>query len=200
MFWNQDSNVYNFTRVKRLYFLLNNSNQVIGGTSPATMFFAAPDLKTAAAGLNIACGHDILFDDDYAALSERDDKTFIEYIFLLSKQPGFADLFPDVYSYLTEVFKLLDTDLKAKITALPAETIDDYPACPVLDNEMDACEILGIPLCIKMSDPGEIERESSFVIKSELPVAGLKPLVLPHERFAQRWPYTTQVFYGTRTM
>ncbi|MFZ0282615.1 MAG: hypothetical protein WAL29_13275 [Bacteroidales bacterium] len=191
VFWNQDSNVYNFKKVKRLYFLLNNSNQVIGGTSPATMFLAAPDLKIAAAGLNIACGHDILFDDDYAALSERDDKTFIEYIFLLSKQPGFADYFPELYSYLTEVFKLLDAELKAKITALPAETIDDYPACPVLDNEMDACEILGIPLCIKLSDPGEIERESYFVIKSELPVAGLKPLVLPHERFAQKWPYTT---------
>ena len=65
MFWDQDSAVYNFHRVKRLYFLLNYSNQVIGGTSPATVFFAAPDVTTASSGLNIACGHDILFDNEY---------------------------------------------------------------------------------------------------------------------------------------
>ena len=192
VFWDQDSAVYNFHRVKRLYFLLNNSNQVIGGTSPATVFFAAPDVTTASSGLNIACGHDILFDNEYAPLSERDDKTFIEYIFTLSKQPGFADLFPDVYSYLTEVFKSLDADLRAKIAGMASSNISDYPPCPVLDNEMNACEILGIPLGVKTSDPYEIERESDFAIKAELPVTGLKPLVLPHDRFAQKWAYTTK--------
>jgi hypothetical protein len=98
VFWNQDGNVYNFSKVKRLFFLLNNSNQVIGGTSPATMFFAAPDVKMATSGLNITCGRDILFDNDYASLAERDDRSFIEYIFILSKQPEFAVLFPEVYS------------------------------------------------------------------------------------------------------
>jgi hypothetical protein len=192
VFWSQDGNVYNFNKVKRLYFLLNNSNQVIGGTSPATLFFAAPDVRTASSGLNITCGHDILFDNEYASLSERDDRTFIEYLFLLSKQPGFADLFPEVYSYLAEVYKSLDADLRAKIAGQAASAISDYPPCPVLDNEMNACEVLGIPLGIKTSDPYEIERESDFVIQPELPVTGLKPLVLPHDRFAHQWAYTTK--------
>ena len=192
VYWDQDSNVYNFTKVKRLYFLLNNSNHVIGGTSPATMFFAAPDVRTAVSGLNIACGHDILFDNEFTPLSQRDDKTFIEYIFILSKQPDFAILFPEVYSYLTEVYKNLDPELKARIAGLSAMNVADYPPCPVLDNEMNGCEILGIPLGIKMGDPYEIERESGFVIQSDLPVAGLKPLVLPHDRFAYQWAYTTK--------
>ena len=191
VFWEQDSNVYNFSKTKRLYFLLNNSNQIIGGTSPATMFFAAPDVRIAASDLNITCGHDLLFDNDYTSLSERDDKTFIEYIFMLSKQPEFAVLFPEVYSYLTEVYKNLDTGLKAKIARQPASGISNYPPCPVMDNEMNTCEILGIPLGIKMGDPYEIERESDFVIQSELPAEGLKPLVLPHDRFAYQWAYTT---------
>ncbi len=191
VFWEQDSNVYNFSKVKRLYFLLNNSNQVIGGTSPATMFFAAPDVRIAASDLNIACGHDLLFDNDYTSLSGRDDKTFIEYVFILSKQPDFALLFPEVYSYLTEVYKNLDTELKAKIAGQPASGIANYPPCPVLDNEMNTCEVLGIPLGIKIGDPYEIERESDFVIQSELPAEGLKPLVLPHDRFAYQWAYTT---------
>jgi hypothetical protein len=192
VYWDQDSNVYNFTKVKRLYFLLNNSNHVIGGTSPATMFFAAPDVRTAVSGLNIACGHDILFDNEFTPLSERDDKAFIEYIFIMSKQPDFAILFPEVYSYLTEVYKNLDPELKARIAGLSAMNVADYPPCPVLDNEMNGCEILGIPLGIKMGDPYEIERESGFVIQSDLPVAGLKPLVLPHDRFAYQWAYTTK--------
>ncbi len=192
VFWNQDSNVYNFSKVKRLYFLLNHSNQVIGGTSPATLFFAAPDGRIAASGLNITCGHDVLFDDEFAALSERDDKAFIEYMFILSKQPGFADHFPEVYSYLTEVFKNLDADLKARIAGQSASSILAYPPCPVLDNEMNTCEVLGIPLGIKMGDPDEIERESDFVIQSELPVTGLKPLVLPHDRFVSTWAYATK--------
>ena len=192
VYWGQDSNVYNFSKVKRLYFVLNNANQVIGGTSPATMFFAAPDVRTAASDLNIACGHDILFDNEFTPLSGRDDKTFIEYIFILSKQPDFAILFPEVYSYLTEVYKNLDPELKARIAGLSASNVADYPPCPVLDNEMNVCEILGIPLGIKMSDPYEIERESGFVLQADLPVAGLKPLVLPHDRFAYQWAYTTK--------
>jgi hypothetical protein len=192
VFWNQDGNVYNFSKVKRLYFLLNNSNQVIGGTSPATLFFAAPDVKIATSGLNITCGRDILFDKDYASLAERDDRSFIEYIFILSKQPEFAVLFPEVYSYLDEVFKNLDTELKSKIADLSALNIRDYQPCPVLDNEMNTCEVLGIPLGIRGSDPREIEMESDFAIQSELPVTGLKPLVLPHDRFAYKWIFTTE--------
>jgi hypothetical protein len=192
VYWDQDSNVYNFSKVKRLYFLLNNANHVIGGTSPATMFFAAPDVRTVVSGLNIACGHDILFDNEFTSLSGRDDKTFIEYIYILSKQPDFAILFPEVYSYLTEVYKNLDPELKARIAGLSAMNVADYPPCPVLDNEMNGCEILGIPLGIKMGDPYEIERESGFVIQADLPVAGLKPLVLPHDRFANQWAYTTK--------
>ena len=192
VFWDQDSNVYNFNQVKRLYFLLNNSNQVIGGTSPATMFFAAPDVKLATSNLNITCGHDVLFDNNYTPLSERDDKSFIEYIFILSKQPNFADFFPEVYSYLTEVYKNLDAELKAKIAGNSAFNIGDYQPCSVLDNEMNTCEVLGITLGIRMNDPGEIERDSDFVIQSEVSVTGLKPLVLPHDRFAYQWAYTTK--------
>ena len=192
VFWHQDSNVYNFDRVKRLYFLLNSANEVIGGTSPATMFFAAPDVRIAASNLTITCGHDVLFDNNYASLPERDDKSFIEYMFLLSKQPDFVNYFPELYSYLTEALKSLDPVLQSKIAGLSPASIKDYSSCPVLDNEMDICEVLGIPLCTKMDDPEEIEAESDFVIKSELPVTGRMPLVLPYEKFANRWIYTTK--------
>ena len=44
--WNSEADriVYNFNSVQRLYFILNNANQIIGGTSPATMFLLHPML------------------------------------------------------------------------------------------------------------------------------------------------------------
>src|SRR5690554_3604505 len=85
LFWEQDSVnadqdevIYNFEQTKRLYFILNiESNRVIGGTSPATLFFAAPDARTAIKGLDIFVGPQRLFDNEYAALSQRDN-AFIE--------------------------------------------------------------------------------------------------------------------------
>lgn len=191
VYWDQDGNVYNFNKVKRLYFILNNSNLVIGGTSPATLFFSAPDVRIATTGLNITFGKDVLFDDNFTSLSERDDKSFIEYFFILSKQEYFADLFPEVYSYLSEVFKSLDDELKARIASLKVSDLETFAACPVMDNEMNTCEVLGIKLGIKNGDHSAIERESDFVIKADLLVEGLKPLVLPHDRFAHHWVYTT---------
>ena len=60
LFWQQDSvpitNIqnqvlYNFEKTKRLYLILNSkTDKVIGGTSPATMFFASPDARNSEIG------------------------------------------------------------------------------------------------------------------------------------------------------
>ncbi|MEO9258004.1 MAG: hypothetical protein ABI207_06455 [Crocinitomicaceae bacterium] len=191
IFWNQDGKVYNFDKVHRLYFLLNNSNQVIGGTSPATLFFAAPDVNEAAVDLNIVCNDDFLFDDKYFSLAKR-DKSFVEYMFTLSKQPNFTSLFPEVYSYLEEVKKNLGGDLRGKIASLNSENIQNYPSCTVLDNPNDPCEILGIRLGVQVIDNTIIEQESDFTIKPEMVIEGLKPLILPNDKFSNRWVYTSE--------
>lgn len=191
IFWNQDGEVYNFNEVNRLYFLLNNSNQVIGGTSPATLFFAAPDVNEAAVDLNIVCNDDLLFDDKYFSLAKR-DKSFIEYMFTLSKQPNFAGLFPEVYSYLEEVKKDLGGALRSKIAGLTSDNIKAYPPCIVLNNSNDRCEILGIPLGVEVTDNTIIEQESDFVIKPEFVIEGLKPLILPNDKFSNKWTYTSE--------
>lgn len=191
VFWTQDGEVYNFNKVNRLYLLLNNSNQVIGGTSPASLFFSAPDVKSATKELNIVCNDDVLFDDNYCSLAKR-DKSFVIYIFTLSKQPGFATYFPEVYSYLDEVKNHFDAVFRAKIANLLPDSIQQYPPCPVTDNQMNPCEVLGIPLGIQVLNGSLIEQESDFVIVPELPVNALKPLILPNDRFANQWTYTTE--------
>ena len=191
IFWRQDGQVYNFDKVNRLYLILNsNTNQVIGGTSPATLFFAAPDVKDVTKDLDITCGHDVLFDDNYSSLINR-DKSFVEYIFTLSKQRNFASYFPELYSYLHAVKNNINNPLNAIIANLTADNIDNFSPCPVLDNNMDPCEVLGIRLGVQTNDARIIEQESDFVIVPGLTISGLKPLVLPNDRFTQSWTYTT---------
>lgn len=191
IFWNQDGAVYNFNQANRLFLVINSSkNQVIGGTSPATLFFAAPDLKDASKNLDITCGQDILFDDNLCSLTKR-DKSFVEYIFTLSKQTNFATNFPEVFSYLQEVLKNIQNPLLSIITNLIPSDITNFPPCPVLDNNMNPCDVLGIPLGVQSINPTIIQNDSDFVIVPQLMVSGLKPLVLPNDRFAHQWTYTT---------
>ncbi|MCD5382776.1 hypothetical protein LR002_01495 [Candidatus Gracilibacteria bacterium] len=202
LFWNQDSVpnnergnkvLYNFESVNRLYFLLNKeSNTIIGGTSPATLFFASPDVKKATANLNIRIGQDKLFDDEYASLAKR-ETSFVEYIYTLAKQPKFADHFPEVFSYLEEIREnILSAELRQKVSNFDAEEINAFTPCPVLDNENDPCEILGIPLGIQTVNGNEIEDESDFVVKSDYQITGVKPLILPYHKFSKKWTYTTK--------
>ena len=201
IFWEQDSVpanqrgnkvLYNFESVKRLYFLLNkHSKEVIGGTSPATVFFASPNVSKATENLEIKISDDYLFDDGYAPLYKR-EASFVKYFYSLAKQPGFATNFPEVYSYLQEVrINRLTGELQRKVSEIDTTALNEYPPCPVLDNENDPCEILGIQLGIQAIGESEIEQESDFVIKSDYPISGQKPLVLPYHRFSNRWTYTT---------
>ncbi|KAA6338482.1 hypothetical protein EZS27_013521 [termite gut metagenome] len=192
VFWQQDGAVYNFDKLNRIFLLLNNYNKVIGGTSPATLFFAAPDVRIATADIHITCGQDVLFDDQYASLADR-DKTFVEYIFTLKKQNDFATLFPEVYSYLDEVETLLTGELRHRVANINASNINEFAPCPTMDNENDICEVLGIPLGVQEIDPKIIEEESAFVIQSTL--SDLKPLILPNDKFSAQWTYTTQGTY-----
>ncbi len=210
LFWNQDSVpdekkgdiiLYNFEAVKRLYFILNKeTNQIIGGTSSSTLFLASPDVRKVAANLNIRIGKDMLFDDEYASLANR-EVSFIEYIYAFVKQPGFATFFPEVFSYLEEVRENhLSGDLRQRVSNFDSDEINKYAPCPVIENENDPCEILGIPVGIQAINESNIENESDFVIKSDFKISGLKPLVLPYHRFSNKLTYTTKgIFWDDNT-
>lgn len=202
LFWNQDSVdeaeignevLYNFEKTNRLYFILNKqTNNIIGGTSPATMFFASPDVRKVTRNLEIRIGQDKLFDNEYASLPER-ETSFIEYIYTLSKQPNFAHNFPEVYEYLEKIrLNILSGELNQRITDLEPDNLNEYTSCSVLENENDICEILGVKLGVQQFDMGSISSESDFVIKSDFVHNSIKPLVLPQYPFSKKWTYTTK--------
>ncbi len=203
LYWDQDSVspgdlgnlvLYNFEHVRRLYLVVNKSTrQVIGGTSPATLFFAAPDAQRAAASLKIKSANDELFDKEYTSLAFR-EPSFVRYMFALSRQPGFAIYFPEVYAYLEKVrLTHPDRNLVTAVTNMDVNTLRSYDPCLVRNNANDHCEILGIPLGLQKEDEeeGGINESSDFTIVSDFPLKGKKPLVLPFGRFAGHWTYTT---------
>ncbi|MFW5982971.1 MAG: hypothetical protein ACOCQ4_00605 [bacterium] len=203
LFWQQDSVdegkignevLYNFEKTNRLFFILNReTNNIIGGTSPATLFFASPDVRKVTKNLDIRIGQDKLFDNDFASLPER-ESSFIEYIYTLSKQRDFAHYFPEVYEYLKKVKSQLSEELNSKITEIEPEKLTEYDTCTVLENENDPCEVLNIKLGVQQIDTGSISKESDFVIKSDFAHKEVKPLVLPQYPFSKtpQWTYTTK--------
>lgn len=194
-----DKILYNFERVNKLYFILNKSNgAVIGGTSPATLFFAAPDANQVIQPHTIHCGSDILLDNEYVPLHKREEP-FIEYIYALSKQPNFSKYFPEVFAYLERIrMQLLHDVIKEKVTLFNTDTINNYNPCPVLDNDDYPCEIIGIPL--KTQRPlRHDEFDSDFLVKPDVEISGIKPLILPADKFTHQWKYTPTTLWNENT-
>lgn len=192
VYWKSDAAAYNFTQSGALYLLLTNANEVVGATSPATLFMAAPDARNAISGLgNLVCGTDVLFDENYVSLDQR-DPNFITYFYTLAAQPKFAALFPEVRAYLNKVTPLLSQTMQNTIANIPSSDLAKYEPCCVLGNPQNPCNVLGIKLGIKKPNQNQIQNISDFVLQSDYKVNGFHPLVIPQKSFNLPWVYTTQ--------
>jgi len=201
-YWKQDGNVYNFDSVKRLFFILYNK-KLIGGTSPSTLFFAAPDANSQSLNMNISRGNDKLLDNKYASLAKR-EWSYIEYIFTLSKTSQFMNFFTDrgkeeFYNYLQKVKRSLTHEEQLKIDNIDSRSLSKYAKCHVTNSENNYCDVLGVPLGLQIQEASDIESNSDFVIKSE--ISDKKPLVLPYSKYSEQLCYTTSdVKWNAETM
>lgn len=192
MFLKQDAKSYNFDRLQRIY-LLNyigpgrpNELNIIGATSPATLFFAASNDKDKSdktktelsfVAQNIQFGQDKPFDNQYQPLHKRDFE-FIKYIFAFQKSINdFASDFPEFYAYLIEYcYPHLTDDQKRSIDLLDENSINAYDTLFVTEGEnANYVEIIGRPFHKKQV---QNEISSDFEVVSSI-YKRKKPLVLP---------------------
>lgn len=190
-----DANTYNFGNLKCIY-LLNyidgpDELNIIGATSPATLFFSnANDLSYVD---GIFFGEDKPFDNDYQPLYKRDPE-FIKYWFALRNSiHNFAGLFPEVDLYLSAtLLAITDQDLKNVLKNVSAQTLDDFNRVYVDSTQQsNYVEVLGNPLYKKAIRAVDVS--SDFTIKTGHEISGKLPLVLPIEagnRYCQL-QYTT---------
>lgn len=190
VYWNQDSEVYNFDEADRLYFLLYNQ-QLIGATSPASLFFSSPITESLRQEITLTRASGTFFDRKPVSLAKR-ERDFVEYLYLLAKYRHFPDRFPDVYEYLQQIKQKLSAEDRRSINNLNENTLKEYEKCHVSGEITNYCEVVGITLHKAPQKTEDIESESDFVINSDFPVEGKKPLILPNDTFSESWVYTTK--------
>jgi hypothetical protein len=201
-YWDQDGKVYNFDNVNRLFFILFNK-QLVGCTSPSTLFFAAPDANADKLNMNINRGSDKLLDDKYASLASR-EWSYIEYIFTLSETPSFINNFThrgqnEFYNYLQKVKSELPSEDRLKIDNINAANISKYEKCHVSGAPNNYCDVVGVQLGLQIHSSSSISEESDFVIDSSL--NNKKPLILPYDMYSESLCYTTRdVKWNPETM
>lgn len=181
MFLAQDTEAYNFDKMKSVYLLhyvgryRQTQLDIIGATSPATMFFCSANDFTYLSE-DIRFGKDKVFDDHLASLDQRDEQFVIFYFAYQKAFPNFARLFPEVNEYMDLVYKSgLTPDQKDKVDSLSTNSINDYPELIINPNKV---EINGV---IYRQCPDNVKVKSGFEIKTNIAKDDNLPLVLPIE-------------------
>lgn len=186
MFLEQDKEAFNFDKMDRLYFLVYG-NQVVGSTSPVTLFMATPNAKEGK--YNIPVEQNVNLFDLWRPLYVRNQK-FVKYIYaLFTAYPELKKCCGEVNNYLITTLPLLPQSLQSEIlkevgnpAAYDYENIER--AKTFLDatfTKMDeGIQALGVPFYqARAEDIQHAIQESDFMIVPTRKDAGDRlPLVL----------------------
>ena len=187
MYIRQDSEAYNFDLMDRLFFLAYNS-QVIGCTSPASLFMATPNATPTLVDLPVE--QNINLFSQWRPLYKRDPK-FIKYIYaLFTAYPILKQRLDAVNKYLIANFLILNIEQQREILqeignpqGINESDVDKAKNYLEANYETtdEGLDVLGVPLYqVKTEDVVANISESDFVILPTRPIAeGEKlPLVL----------------------
>jgi hypothetical protein len=185
MFMEQDAEGYNFNKMNNIYILVHKG-QVIGCTSPVSLFMATPN---AGPGLDIPVEEGCKLFGKYRSLYERDPK-FVIYIYrLFSANPLLWRPLSAVQKYLYRCLKILGHDnqklydeIRKKINSFSIQPEDEAKK---LSNDIDIeyerienVEILKCPIHqLKSTDKAAMIKNSDFVIKPTVTIE--KDIKLP---------------------
>lgn len=146
IFYNQDSATYHFDRLGNLYILrykgiyAKTNLDVVGATSPSTLFFTpANDLSYISPDINLG-GQDNPFDGCYQSLYKRDFE-FVKYLYLFridynANVGSFASDFPEVNTYLDNVRTKLSDDKRSIINSLSINELQNYKKLQYNNNDI----------------------------------------------------------------
>lgn len=190
LYLDQDAKAYNFEKIDRLY-LLNykkgkNELNIIGGTSPATMFFTSANKLE----VDIHFGTDIVFDSQYQPLYKR-DFNFQKFLFGMRKfMPDFNRFFKGLDDYLELTYKMLSDEQRATLNNYTEENFNtEFEKLTTTSDGI--VEILDFPIRKKIESSLDITKTSGFVIESSKYNSNIKPLVLPIDDFPEKILYTS---------
>jgi hypothetical protein len=199
LFLKQDSQQYNFNDFDKIYILKYN-HEIIGGTSPRTLFFAAPN----ATAIDIKFGNDTMLDDALHPLYKR-DREYVKYLYALSKTKGFNAKFPEFNSYLIksfqEIYKKDQTFYDELMNINSDNHLNSLASVVFNGNTGQPIEVIrGLFLKQYVLDPIKIQEKSDLTILTNKINEGFKPLVLPVEPLNLRYKYTLDLWNPATTV
>ena len=181
LYLNQDTAAYNFADFQKLN-IIKIDHRVIGGTSPATLFFASPN-NLSFVDITMANG-DKLLDNQYCHLYDREPE-FQKFMYALRKaMPNFQQKMGVISDYLDlclEVLRGSNRPLFDQITELPANYYNDAKAFDTLTvggvNE-SAYLLENVPIRKRKARREDEIPASDFLIQSTKFCGKKPPLVL----------------------
>lgn len=182
-YFESDAKTYNFSQLSNIY-LLNYVNgpdelNIIGATSPATLFFCGANRLDYVDDVYFA-NNDKPFDGDYQPLYKRDFDYIKAWWVLRKTINGFSNLFPEIENYLNLSFRAInDATIKNTLTSLTSASINDFSPIDVYSyQQTNQVEVLGTALLKKKKG---VQGDNQFTIRTERELDDTKPLVLPVE-------------------
>jgi hypothetical protein len=166
-----------FEGLKDIY-LVRYNHQLIGGSSPLTLFFSSPDL----APIDIKTPKGDRYFEKSLSLSERAHE-FQVYLYKLFKaQPNLRGQCKTMFEYIVRnrdeyaPAPVRDQIFSIENSSNPVFLSEDYD--PMRDDEGNLVNINGVELVQKRQNLAGISQTSDFVIQPSREVNGTSPLVL----------------------
>jgi hypothetical protein len=178
-----DAQTYNFDKMQTIYLLHYKQGpdmlNIIGATSPATLFFStANDLSYVSGAISFGTDHP--FGSSLQPLYRRDPDLIRAWFVMKNEIPSFATLFPEVSDYLDLTFRHINRqDLKAELSN--PQSISRQNLAPLnmtYGTQANTVEVLGYPLYTKQTDVSTISSDFEIAATRE---QQKKVLVLPVE-------------------
>ena len=196
LYLEQDADAFNFKDLERIYLLdytgpdKPEQMNIIGATSPAT-FFCTSAHNLSYLSKHVSYGKDRPFDEEFQPLYKRDFDYQMYWFCLQKSMPDFADLYPEINTYLNLSYTKLSNSQKEKISALNKDAYDAYYEDLSVTSDANLVEVLGFHL---KKRKGITDVQSDFQINSSICKDAKLPLVLPVDMYTKQMRYTIDLW------
>lgn len=188
LYLDSDEDSFNFDKMDAIY-MLNYTDgpddiNIIGGTSPTSLTIASAN-NLNYVNLYLGNNHKALNSetDTFLSLCGRDPK-FFKYVYLMSKQEGFVNLYGEVNKYIQRCFAALDNKaLKNELRNIKPEDYNNYTSL-TFGGGTTVFLAGNIPMKIRPKD-NLLESDFLINISENKTNPALIPLVLPYYTYTE---------------
>lgn len=188
LYMDEDSDTFHFDKMDAIY-MLNYKHgaepiNIIGGTSPTSLTIASTNNLDF---VRIFLGNDhraLSSDEDTFCSLRHRDPDFIKFVWTMSLQPNFADIYPEVNKYIQRCFERLDnTSLKSELRDISASVYNNYTS---LTFDAQTTIYLAGDIAMKVRQGADLSKSDFRIqLSNGKSLSEEVPLVLPYSTYTE---------------